>query len=78
MHGEKKSSQIWRSFEVAEEVDEEVVWVRAASVFILGEVRLVGLGMGAFMMFLGRMTVGENYDFIHAEDREGACYVAAE
>lgn len=69
---------MWRSFEVAEEVDEEVIWVGAACVFILRGVRLVGLRMGAFVMFLGRMAVGEDYDFIHAEDREGACYVAAE
>jgi hypothetical protein len=69
---------VWRSFEVAKEVDEKVVWVRAAGVFILGGVRLVGLGMGAFVMFLGLMSVGEDNDFIHAEDTEGACYVAAE
>jgi len=69
---------MWRSFEIAEEVDEEMVWIGAACVFILRGICLVGLGMGAFVMLLGRMTVREDYDFIHTEDREGACYVAAE
>jgi hypothetical protein len=68
---------MWRSFEVAEEVDEEVVWIGVACIFILRGICLVCLGMSAFVMLLGRMAVREDYDFIHTEDREGACYVAA-
>ena len=71
---------MWRCFEVTEEVYEEVVWVGGACVFILGGVCLMGMRMRmcAFVMFFWGVAVGEDYDFVDAEDGEGACYVAAE
>lgn len=63
-----------RRFEIAEEVYEEVVWVCAAGIFVLGGVGLVGVGVGSIMVAFRwiRVPVGEYYDFVYAEDGEGA------
>jgi hypothetical protein len=38
----------------------------------------MGMRMGAFVMVFRSMAVGEDYDFVDAEDGEGAGYVTAE
>jgi hypothetical protein len=57
VHGEEEFSEMWRSFEVAEKVDEKVVWIGGACVFVLGRVWLVGMRMVAFMVSFRAMAI---------------------
>jgi hypothetical protein len=59
-------------------MDEEVVWVGSACVFILRGIWLVIIGMRAFVMPFCDLPVREDDDFVDAEDGEGAGYGAAE
>ena len=69
---------MWRSFEVAEEVDEEVIWVGGTCVFVLQGIWMVHVRMGAFMMSFCGMAVGKDNNFVDTEDGEGAGDVAAQ
>jgi hypothetical protein len=68
---------VGRGFEVAEEVDEEVVWVGGACVFILGGIWLISMRLDAFVVLVLGVAVRENYDFVDTEDGESAGDVAA-
>lgn len=73
---------MWGGFEVAEEVDEEMVGVSGACVFILSGVGLVRERVASVVMpFAGiveTVTVGEDGYFVDAKDGEGARDVAGE
>jgi hypothetical protein len=57
VHWEEEFSEMWRGFEVADKVDEKVVWVGGACVFVLRGVWLVGMRMIAFMVSFRAMAV---------------------
>jgi hypothetical protein len=48
---------VGRRFKVAEDVDEEVVWVGGACVFILRGFWLVSLRIVAFVVLFGGVTI---------------------
>jgi hypothetical protein len=61
-------------------MDEEVIGVGSACVFVLRGIWCMGLGVSAIMMAFAAASVpvGENYYLVDAEDGEGAGDVAGE
>lgn len=60
-------------------MNEEVVRITCASVLILTRIRSMSEGVLSCMMSAGGgvfMTIGEDDNFVNAEDGEGARYVA--
>ena len=68
MHREEEFSQVWGCLEVAEKVDEEVVWVGGARVFILRGIWWMAMGLGTFVAFLWGVAIREDNNFVNAED----------
>lgn len=67
-----------RSFEVREEMCEEVVGVACAGIRVLCRVLRMSKGVVSIVLAIGRrvnVTIGENHYFVDAEDGEGSGYV---